>query len=109
MKCGSDVSGEMGEHRHGDYVCVLLQADPLAIRHGMLLKLASHGHSDLLAIQGYQVTEESGAGRHARGNRAARHEQTGKQVALKVMLPKVAVDEHAKAEVSAGGREHEGP
>jgi len=94
VKCGRDVSNELGEHRHGDYVCVSCKADPMAIVLQML-KLAGHGGSDLLAIQGYQITKKLGQG----GMGAvylARHEKTGKEVALKVMLPQVAVDEHAK-------------
>ena len=93
-KCGRDVSAEIGEHRHGDFICVSCKADPMAILQ-QLLELAGLDNADLVAIQDYQVTKKLGQG----GMGAvylARHEKTGKQVALKVMLPQVAVDEPAK-------------
>jgi serine/threonine-protein kinase len=94
-KCGRDVSGEVGEHRHGDYVCVSCKADPLAILK-RLLALAKTGDYSVLGIRGYEIIKELGRG----GMGAvylARHEATKKQVALKVMLPEVAADERAKA------------
>lgn len=90
-KCGRDVSGEVGEHRHGDFMCVSCKADPLAILK-MMLQLAGQGSRNLVAIRGYQIIKELGHG----GMGAvylARHDKTGRQVALKIMLPKVAVEE----------------
>jgi serine/threonine protein kinase len=93
-QCGKDVAGEVGEHRHGEFVCSACQADPARIvQH--LLELSLRGDPDLVAIQGYAVLKELGRG----GMGAvylARHARTGEQVALKVMLPRVAADPHAK-------------
>ncbi len=94
VRCGRDVSREMGENRHGDFLCSGCQADPSrALKN--LLELAQSGRKETLAIRGYQLIRELGQG----GMGAvylARHEKTGEQVALKVMLPKVAVQEPAR-------------
>ncbi|NLX99924.1 MAG: FHA domain-containing protein [Rhodopirellula sp.] len=92
-KCGRDVSNEIGQHRHGEYVCVACRADPLQLIR-QLLNQAKSGRSELLAIKGYAIERELGRG----GMGAvylARHEGSGEGVALKVMLPQVAVDEGA--------------
>lgn len=93
-KCGRDVSAEIGEQRQGEFVCGACQADPLQILK-RLLELAKSGEKSLLPIQGYTVLKELGRG----GMGAvylARHDKTHEQVALKVMLPQVAVNEQAK-------------
>ncbi len=93
-QCGKDVSGEVGEHRPGEYVCAECQADPARVVQ-RLLELSTRGDEELLAVRGYRVLRELGRG----GMGAvylARHEQTGEEVALKVMLPRVAADGHAK-------------
>lgn len=93
-KCGRDVSAEIGEQRQGEFVCAVCQADPMQILK-RILQLAKSGDKNLLPIQGYQVLKELGKG----GMGAvylARNDQTGEQVALKVMLPRVAVNERAK-------------
>jgi serine/threonine-protein kinase len=92
--CGKDVSREMGEHRHGDFICAECKADPgRIVQH--LLELSDRGDENLLAIRGYRICKELGRG----GMGAvylALNTQTGEQVALKVMLPRIAADEHAK-------------
>src|SRR5262249_25034284 len=93
-RCGRDVSGEADELRQGEFVCAACKADPQQLVRG-LLELAQRGDKDLLAIQGYAILRELGKG----GMGAvylARHRQTGEQVALKVMLPRLAADSRAK-------------
>ncbi|HEY9605211.1 MAG TPA: protein kinase [Allocoleopsis sp.] len=60
-----------------------------------LLEQAKAGESKLLAIQGYTILRELGQG-GCGAVYLARHEQSGEQVALKIMLPKVAVKSKAK-------------
>jgi eukaryotic-like serine/threonine-protein kinase len=93
-KCGKDVSTEVGENRHGDFICAACQGDPAAILK-QLLNRANKGDQNLLSIQGYTVLKELGRG----GMGAvylARRDNTGEQVALKVMLPQVAADARAR-------------
>jgi len=93
-KCGRDVSDEMGENRHGDFVCVSCRADPMEIVRFLLHAGGQQRRPGLLSIQGYKIVRELGRG----GMGAvylARHQRTGQQVALKVMLPQVAANPRA--------------
>ncbi len=92
--CGRDVAAEMGHNRQGDFVCAKCQADPLQVVQ-RLLEFAKSQSQDFPEIRNYTLVRELGRG----GMGAvflARHHQTGQQVALKVMLPQVAVEDHAK-------------
>jgi serine/threonine-protein kinase len=93
-QCGKDVSGEMGEQRHGEFICADCKSDPARIvQH--LLELSERGDEGLLAIRGYRIVKELGRG----GMGAvylALNARSGEQVALKVMLPRIAADENAK-------------
>lgn len=92
-RCGKDVGAEVGS-RHGEYVCAACQADPRKILMG-LLELARSGSKDLVAIKGYEIERELGRG----GMGAvylARRDGSAERVALKVMLPDVAVDARAR-------------
>jgi len=98
-ECGKDVSREVSEGRRGDYVCKSCQAeaeeDPAAVL--IRLLLAKHQHRDIgvREVVGYEIKKQLGVG----GMGAvylARRKKDGAEVALKVMLAKVAVDEYAR-------------
>ncbi|WP_433325135.1 protein kinase domain-containing protein [Spirillospora sp. CA-294931] len=93
-KCGREVGGEVGG-RTGEYVCAACQAEPSAVLR-LLIELADSGRADLAPIAGYTVLRELGRG----GMGAvylARDGDGGTEVALKVMLPKVAASAKARA------------
>ncbi|MGW0785883.1 protein kinase domain-containing protein [Streptomyces sp. NPDC002913] len=93
-KCGRDI-GEQAHGRDGEMLCASCQSEPGAVLK-LLLELARGGRGDLTAIRGYTMIRELGRG----GMGAvylARHESTGAEVALKVMLPKTAADATAQA------------
>jgi len=93
-RCGRDVSEEIGAGRQGEFICAACTADPFQVVKN-LVQMARSGRQELLAIQGYKVLKELGKG----GMGAvylARHEKAGEQVALKVMLPQVALNKRAK-------------
>ncbi|MFD7325255.1 protein kinase [Streptomyces sp. NPDC059875] len=92
--CGGPADGDGGT-RAGDHLCTDCRSEPSAvIEH--LLELADTGRPDLAPIAGHTLLRELGRG----GMGAvylARHEATGREVALKVMLPKVAANPDARA------------
>ncbi len=98
QRCGKDVSVEVGPARKGDYVCEACrqqaEADPEALL-AALFQHAPQPTQDAVNITDYQVGDLLGVG----GMGAVylvRHRKDGHQVALKVMLPKVAVDDRAR-------------
>jgi eukaryotic-like serine/threonine-protein kinase len=91
--CGRPAE-EQDAARAGEVVCAACRADVEKVAHRLLAR-ADAGDRGLAAIQGYTVLRELGRG----GMGAvylARHEQTGRLVALKVMLPRVAVSAEAQ-------------
>jgi serine/threonine-protein kinase len=90
--CGRDIAAEAGANRPGALLCAECRKD-----HGRFLRgspEAGGGAGDAIVIQGYTIFMELGRG--AMGSVwLARHEQTGRLAAVKVMLPQVAADERA--------------
>lgn len=96
VKCGREITREVGAWPGSDYVCASCRANPEEVM-TLLVSLAQAGNrSDLQAIAEYTLLHELGRG----GMGAvylARHRTTGRLVALKLMLPKVAANGTARA------------
>ncbi|MBW2091599.1 MAG: FHA domain-containing protein, partial [Deltaproteobacteria bacterium] len=92
--CGQDVSKEMGENRQGDYICASCKSKPSEIVK-MLVAKANEGDDKLQVLQGYSIVKELGKGTSSIAY-LAKHNKTGQEVALKMMLPEVAVDENSR-------------
>ncbi len=91
--CGRDVKARIGGRR-GDFVCDECRQDPMNLVNRILGE-AGCGGDDLPMIRGYTIVRPLGKG----GMGAvylARNLLTGQEVALKVMLPQVAVDKKSK-------------
>lgn len=88
--CGKDVSDEMDERRRGQYVCADCRSDPVSIVQS-LVDAAHDGSDQLAAIKGFSIIRE--LGRSQTGAVClARHEASGQEVALKILVPEVAAD-----------------
>ncbi|MGD9092734.1 MAG: FHA domain-containing serine/threonine-protein kinase [Anaerolineales bacterium] len=98
QKCNKNVSAEVGPGRYGDYICLSCQqkahADPAALLANILAQ-AYQPDIGTLNIPDYKIERKLGEG----GMGAVylvRHKKKGDKAALKVMLSKVAVDEHSR-------------
>ncbi len=93
-KCGRDVSREAGADRPGDFVCAACRALPEELIRRLLAR-ARAGTGDLVAVRGYTILKKLGQGGMGVVY-LARHDASGEQTALKVMLPRVAVNPRAR-------------
>jgi hypothetical protein len=99
LRCGRDVSSEVGPARSGDYICNACRAqqqnDPIPMLMDIIRHARPRKQQDVLQIPDFEIEKKLGEG----GMGAvylARHRTTGRYAALKVMLSQVAVDEHAR-------------
>lgn len=93
-RCGKDITAELGGRAPGEYLCRSCKGDPLEVIRD-LVERAGTGDQELVAVEGYEVEKLLGEG----GMGAvylARRQQSGQEVALKVMLPQVALNGRSK-------------
>jgi len=100
QKCRKEVAGEIGKARRGDYVCeacrVKAEADPIEMLAELMAQAGQRQRSDKgLVIKGYDVERRLGVG-GCGAVYLARRKKDNEQVAVKVMLSKIAVDENAR-------------
>ena len=94
-RCGREISRELGS-RVGAYVCAHCQTEPDAVLRLLIDRAHAGDRAELAPIAQYTLLRELGRG----GMGAvylARHQHTGHEVALKLMLPKVAANPNARA------------
>ncbi|ROO52210.1 serine/threonine protein kinase [Micromonospora sp. Llam0] len=88
--CGRNVTDELK-----DRLCATCADDPEMVAR-RLVEFAQAGHPGLDVLSGYALVRELGRG-GVGAVYLARHEVTGERIALKLMLPKVAVRSNARA------------
>lgn len=95
--CGKDVSGEPGSARPGQYLCRSCQRDaeedPFELLSHLLDQLGRDSESP--AIEGLEVGERLGRGGYG-AVYLARRKNDNRQVALKILLARVAVSREAR-------------
>lgn len=94
MECGGKLTKRAGFTIQSDILCASCQHDPLAwIK--ILLARTGQGDPSLAALQGLSLIKPLGRGA-AGAAFLVRHVQTGELMALKLMLPEVALNERAR-------------
>ena len=98
-ECGRDVAAELGNRQQGQYICNECRSE-LLVRPGGLRELLGEaarvaGQQAKPSIAGYSISDELGKGGMGAVYRAERSAD-GATVAVKVMLPQVAVDKNAR-------------
>ncbi|MGW0120046.1 protein kinase domain-containing protein [Streptomyces sp. NPDC003327] len=79
----------------GEYVCEACRAEPSVVLR-LLLDVARGGREDLASLADHDLVRELGRGGMGAVH-LARHRPTGREVALKLMLPRVAARPDARA------------
>ncbi len=101
-QCGKDVTAEMGGRQVGSYICQAcrqsMEMDPAQILRDMLAKEDGKPaqKEGLPVIKGFRVKRRIGIGAFG-AVYLAESEADARRVAIKIMLARVAVDEHARA------------
>lgn len=100
QKCGKDVSEEIGKARRGDYICESCrkkaEKDPVELLMELFHQARRlRGAEKIPVIEGYEIKKRLGIGGFG-AVYLARRKKDSQQVAIKVMLSKVAVDENAR-------------
>lgn len=104
-QCGKDVAAEIGGRKVGSYLCQAcrqsMEMDPAQILRDMMAKEAGRPaqKEGLPAIAGYRIKRRIGIGGYGAVYLAV-SEVAARQVAIKVMLARVAVDELARTRFS---------
>lgn len=93
-RCGKTLAAAEGRFGAGETLCGECTAHPSAVAQ-RILDLANAGAEKLKALDHFEIIRELGRGGMGRVY-LARHDQTGAEVALKVMQPQAAVDKKAK-------------
>jgi serine/threonine-protein kinase len=105
QKCGRDVSGEVRGVPQKGYVCKKCQKeaafDPGELLMQLLARMVAEGSlppkAEEIKVPDYDIVRKLGCGGMGCVY-LAKHKKTGQQVALKVMLSKVAVSDQARAQ-----------
>lgn len=93
--CGQDSTAEAGTERRGEYVCGACRAVPDALLN-RVLTLAMQGDPRAAALQGLQVTQR--LSQYPLGAEyLAHYPSTGAAYHVKLMLPQVVVEPHARS------------
>jgi serine/threonine protein kinase len=105
QSCGKDVSKEIPPGRQGDYICKECQEKEQEDPFALLMALLGQAEQAPLKIPEYEIEKKLGEGGMGVVY-LARHKQTGRRAALKVMLSRVAVSDHARKEFMREMEEH---
>lgn len=99
-RCDKDVSNEVNAARPGDYLCEQcrqqVEKDPRVLL-AMADNSASSREQQTFHLAEYDIGEQIGIGGMGAVYRA-KHKQTGELAAVKVLLPKVRVDDQARGQ-----------
>lgn len=102
--CNTVLPEKEGEGRSGDILCAKCKGQPSKLLN-FLMNKAEKGDKSLVSIQGYSIIKELGKGgmgavylaeKKLQGDSKIGGSKTKDQVALKLMLPEVAVNKGAK-------------